>query len=277
MSLLSRRRKKKVVLFLCTGDTCRGPMAQGYMKFRMQEIGMNGVEVRTAGVMTISGLIPQQEAVQVMDAAGVDIRGHRSTNLTPELIRRCDIILGMTPFHVQHAMRESEDARDKTFLLKEFAESDLKNYQISDPMGATLEVYKRVFREMKLAIDKMLESKEFFTSIMEAEKAEAKAAKKAEQEAAAAAAAAEKEKAEKEAAAAKKKKSTSSSSRRKTSSSSTGAKKKASSTTKSKSTTTKAKSTTAKKSSSSASKAKPKTTKSSSTTKKKKTTTSKAK
>lgn len=164
--LLAKRRTKRMVLFLCTGDTCRGPMAQGYMKHALSERGMKNVEVRTAGVMTIAGLIPTPEASQVMKNAGIDINSHRSTPLTRELIRKADLILGMSPFHVQHALRESPEAKGKTYLLKEFAASDMKNYQITDPMGATLEVYKRVYREMKLAIDKMLD-KDFFTAPLE--------------------------------------------------------------------------------------------------------------
>jgi glycine hydroxymethyltransferase len=161
--LLGKKKKKKVVVFLCTGNTCRGPMAQGYMKAAIEERGIKEIEVRTAGVMTIPGLIPTQEAVLVLKNAGIDITSHRSSPLTHELIRKSDLILGMTPFHVQYALRMSDEAKGKTYLLKEFAESDVKNYQISDPMGMTLEVYKRVYREMKLAIDRMLDNKEFFT------------------------------------------------------------------------------------------------------------------
>jgi protein-tyrosine-phosphatase len=153
--LLAKRKKKRTIVFVCTGNTCRSPMAQGLLQQYLEENGITTVEVRTAGVMTIPGLLPTPEAVQVMDSAGIDIRKHRSAPLTPEMIRKADLVLGMTPFHVQFALRLADDARNKTFLLKEYAKSDLKNYQISDPMGATLEVYKRVFREIKLAIDKL--------------------------------------------------------------------------------------------------------------------------
>ncbi len=177
--LLGRKRKKKIVVFLCTGNTCRGPMAQGYMKKAMEDRGIKNVEVRTAGVMTIPGLIPTAEAAQVMKAADVDVSGHRSSPLTHELIRKADLILGMTPFHVQYALRMSDDAKGKTYLLKEYAESDVKNYQITDPMGATLEVYKRVYREMKLAIDKMLDNKDFFVEESNVEPPKKKSAGKA--------------------------------------------------------------------------------------------------
>ncbi len=172
--LLPKKKKRKIVLFLCTGDTCRGPMAQGYIKRAMEERGITGVEIKTAGIMTSHGLIPTPEAVQVMRNAGVDITGHRSAVLTETLIRKADLILGMSPLQTQYAKRLTEEAVGKTYLLKEYAESDMKNYQINDPMGATLEVYKRVYREMKLAIDKMLDTKEFFGASPSAKKSAAK-------------------------------------------------------------------------------------------------------
>lgn len=133
-------------------------MAAGYFRKLLAERNVKGVEVRAAGVMTVTGLRASQEAQQVMEAVDVDLSRHRSSQLTPESIRRADLILGMSPLHVQHALRESPDARGKTFLLKEFARSDLKNIQISDPMGCTLEVFKKCFKEIRQACDKLIET-----------------------------------------------------------------------------------------------------------------------
>lgn len=162
--LLKKRKKKRTVVFVCTGNTCRSPMAQGLMNQLLAEQGIESVEVKTAGVMTTTGLLPTPEAIQVMEAANIDITKHRSVPLTAEMLKKADLVLGMTPFHVQFAKRmllentdEPGDPDDKVFLLKEYTKSDMKNYQITDPMGATLEVYKRVFREIKLAINKLLE------------------------------------------------------------------------------------------------------------------------
>ena len=154
--MLTRPKDKKTVVFLCTGDTCRGPMAKGYLQSKLAEAGIAYIEVKSAGVMTVPGLVPTPEARQVLEKEGVDITRHRSSPLTPELVRRADLILGMTPFHVQQAVRVSEEARDKTHLLKEFTKSDMKNYQVTDPLGMTLEVYKRVYREVRLSIDNLL-------------------------------------------------------------------------------------------------------------------------
>lgn len=137
-------------------------MASAYFRKLLDDNGVRDVETRSAGVMTITGLLASQEAIQVMSAEGVDLHRHRSTQLTPELIRKADLILAMSPFHRQTALRMSEDAKNKTFLLKEFTKSDLKNVQIADPMGCTLEVFKKCFKEIKAACERLIEH-EFIT------------------------------------------------------------------------------------------------------------------
>jgi protein-tyrosine-phosphatase len=159
---MQKTKKKRLVLFLCTGDTCRGPMAAGYLRKVLEEHGIKDIEVRSAGVMTATGLLSTPEAVQLLEPVAVDLRRHRSTQLTHEMLRKSDLVLGMTPFHVQYALRVAEDAKGKTHLFKEYTNSDPKNYQITDPMGHTLEVYKRVFREIRQACE-FLANMEFVT------------------------------------------------------------------------------------------------------------------
>jgi protein arginine phosphatase len=148
--------RKPYILFLCTGNTCRSPMAQGILQNYLDEAGIAALEVRTAGVMTIPGLMPTQECRQILLKEGIDISGHRSHQLTTEMIKQAKLVLGMTSFHVQMALRMTESARGKTYLLKEYTGSDPKNGQIQDPMGCTLEVYKKVYREIKAACKRLV-------------------------------------------------------------------------------------------------------------------------
>jgi protein-tyrosine phosphatase len=130
-------------------------MAKGILEHFLNEEGVSSIEVRTAGVMTIPGLMPTQECRQLLLKEGIDISAHRSCQLTSQLIERAALVLGMTSFHVQMALRLSEGARGKTHLLKEFTGCDPKNGQIQDPMGCTLEVYKKVYREIKAACKRL--------------------------------------------------------------------------------------------------------------------------
>jgi protein-tyrosine-phosphatase len=131
-------------------------MAQGVLQHLLDEAGITVLEVRTAGVMTIPGLMPTQECRQLLLKDNIDISGHRSHQLTIEMIKQAKLVLGMTSFHVQMALRMTECARGKTFLLKEYTGSDPKNGQIQDPMGCTLEVYKKVYREIKAGCKRLV-------------------------------------------------------------------------------------------------------------------------
>ena len=133
-------------------------MAGSYLRKLLEEHNIEEVEVRSAGVMTVTGLRASQEAIQIMENEEVDLDRHRSSQLSVDMIHRADLILGMSPLHVQTALRMSDEARGKTFLMKEYARSDLKNIQISDPMGCTLEVFKKCFKEIKRTCEKLLET-----------------------------------------------------------------------------------------------------------------------
>lgn len=150
------RQPKTFILFLDTGDICRCPMARGYLGHLLKERGIEHIEIMTAGVMTQASILPTQETRQLLQEKGIEIGRYRSTQFTSALIRKADLVLGMTPFHVQRAKRLVPDARHKIFLFKEYCESDMKNVQIADPMGATLEIYKKVFREICQACDRLI-------------------------------------------------------------------------------------------------------------------------
>ena len=136
-------------------------MAYGVMKKLLFEEGITDLDIRTGGVMTVPGLLPTQECRQLLIKDGIDIGTHRSCQLTTDLIKKAALVLCMTSFHVQMALRMTDSARGKTYLLKEYAGSDTKNDQVQDPMGCTLEVYKKVYREIRSACKKLMKT-EFF-------------------------------------------------------------------------------------------------------------------
>jgi RpiB/LacA/LacB family sugar-phosphate isomerase len=130
----------KTILFLCTGNVCRSPMAEGL--FRHAVKGRGEFRIVSAGIGAIDGDLPTHHSVQAMREIGIDISGQRSHALTSELIRSADLILGMTHSHTDTVALLYPKAAEKTFLLREFDET-LEPYEkdISDPIGSPYHIY----------------------------------------------------------------------------------------------------------------------------------------
>jgi len=130
----------KTILFICTGNVCRSPMAEAL--FRRAVSGRGEFRVLSAGLGAMDGQPPTPHSVRAMRELGVDISAQRSRMLTTELVRSADLILGMTHSHVDTVALLYPPAAEKTFLLREFDET-LETYEkdISDPIGSSYPVY----------------------------------------------------------------------------------------------------------------------------------------
>ncbi|HVM46953.1 MAG TPA: ribose 5-phosphate isomerase B [Candidatus Acidoferrum sp.] len=130
----------KTVLFICTGNLCRSPMAEGIFRQATQHRG--AYRVLSAGLGAAEGQPPSPFAVQAVRELGIDIGDVRSRMLTREMAEQADYILGMTHNHVETVMLLYPQAAEKTFLLREFDETlDYFEKDISDPIGGSYDVY----------------------------------------------------------------------------------------------------------------------------------------
>jgi glycine hydroxymethyltransferase len=130
----------KTILFLCTGNICRSPMAEGL--FRHAVKGRGEFRVLSAGLGAMDGQAPTHHSVQAMREIAIDISHQRSRILTADLVRSADYIFGMTHSHVDTVTLLYPQMAEKTFLLREFDET-LEPYEkdISDPIGCSYQVY----------------------------------------------------------------------------------------------------------------------------------------
>jgi protein-tyrosine-phosphatase len=137
------------VLFLCTGNTCRSPMAEGILRSHLEDKGIDNINVLSAGTNAIVGFGASQFAVEAARAWGIDISAHRSRQIDKRLIEKSDLILAMTPEHVQYVHQISSDAAGKTYLLKGFPRPYSSSQEIvADPIGGFLEEYNQTFLEL---------------------------------------------------------------------------------------------------------------------------------
>lgn len=112
----------KLILFVCTGNTCRSSMAGALALRMLKEMGKEKeVEIKTVGTAALQGAPASPKAVEIMDEEGIDLRDHRARLLTPDLVSQADLILTMTLVHKQQILQMHPEASSKTFTLKEFA------------------------------------------------------------------------------------------------------------------------------------------------------------
>ncbi|MEK4797639.1 low molecular weight protein arginine phosphatase [Thermoactinomyces sp. FSL K6-2592] len=109
----------KRVLFVCTGNTCRSPMAEGLFRETARKRNIP-VEVKSAGIAAIDGVRPSMQAVEVLKEKGINCN-HRSRLLNQQLVEWSDLILAMTEEHKQFIAQNFLQSREKIYTLKEYA------------------------------------------------------------------------------------------------------------------------------------------------------------
>lgn len=132
------------VLFVCSGNTCRSPMAEGILKTLVDP---KYCEVRSAGTIAMSGLQSAHYARQVVREYGGSIDHHRSSYLDRELIDWADLVLVMEFKHYETVLELNPDAVVKTFLLREYRRKTKYN-EVPDPVGRDLNAYQQAAAKM---------------------------------------------------------------------------------------------------------------------------------
>lgn len=140
----------KRVLFVCTGNTCRSPMAEALLR----HYSKGAWKVKSAGVYASVGSDASSHTKTVLGEKGI-VMSHTSQQVTEELLHWSDVILTMTSSHQQALLQYHPEMKGKVYTLYEYAEGI--NKDVSDPYGGTLQVYEDTLSEMEKLIKTLLE------------------------------------------------------------------------------------------------------------------------
>jgi len=149
-------REKFNILFVCTGNTCRSPLAKGILGKMLKEKGVDFIEAQSAGSGTFEGSPAPACAVETALARDIDLSFHRSRRLDQEILRKTDLILAMSQEHLQQIKLIDEESFEKAYLLKSFPKKiEDRNLSIADPMGKSLDDYNLCFIEVEKEIKRI--------------------------------------------------------------------------------------------------------------------------
>lgn len=158
-----KRLSSFMLLVVCTGNTCRSPMAERLARkliaekigCKIEELEEHSVIVSSAGTSSANGSAPSPQAVEVLNGMGLDLSDHQAQPVREQLVRHADLILTMTRGHQQAIINTWPQAAERTHLLCR------DGGDVSDPIGGPVELYRACATQMGKELDSWISGLDF--------------------------------------------------------------------------------------------------------------------
>jgi protein-tyrosine-phosphatase len=143
------------ILFVCTGNTCRSPMAAALARHVLADRGWHHVQVASAGTAALTGSPVSEHVPVVLREQGVDPGTHEATELSTDLVEWADSILVMSPTHLE--VVAALGGHEKAGLVTEFLPGDEAGQPVVDPIGGPIETYRSTRDQLARAVTAVLD------------------------------------------------------------------------------------------------------------------------
>jgi protein-tyrosine-phosphatase len=155
--LVNMAKQIENILFVCTGNICRSPFAQGLFTKVVAQNGLKGVAGDSAGLLALPGNAATYMAQRVAAEYGVDLAGHQAKSVSKDLVAWSDLILVMEKSHEDALVTAFQDAIGKVLLLRYFACFGSRRRGIADPYGLDYDAYRFCFLDIEDAVSGLID------------------------------------------------------------------------------------------------------------------------
>ena len=155
---IKNKDKNYTILFVCSGNSCRSPMAAGLLQKKLFPKYGNKVKIHSAGTLGIEKNPATLNAIEVAKEKGVDISSHYSKGIKKDDVAEADIIFALADYHKEYFQQHFSKYIENVFLLKTFATGSDKplNVSVNDPIGQSLKVYRNTISQIDKELSRIL-------------------------------------------------------------------------------------------------------------------------